>query len=142
MNYVASKEDREFMRQVESFEFPVPEFDHRAHVRLVYTYLVDNEVTESVCLMRDTIISLLKHVGVEPSQKYHETLTKAWVLAVHHLMKNTDSSESADDFIEKNKVLLDSSIMMTHYSAGVLFSEQARSSFVAPDLDPIPRHGR
>lgn len=141
MNHVASKEDREFKRQVESCEFPIPEFDHKAHVRLAYTYLVEGSTAESVRLMRNTIIGLLKHVGVEPSQKYHETLTEAWILAVHYFMKKTDTSESADDFIEKNKVLLDSNIMMTHYSAEVLFSERARKSFVEPDLDPIPRHG-
>jgi len=36
-------------------------------------------------------------------------------------MKKTDTSESAQDFIEQNKTLLDSNIMMTHYSADVLF---------------------
>lgn len=110
-------------------------------MRLAYTYLVEGSTAESVRLMRNTIIGLLKHVGVEPSQKYHETLTEAWILAVHYFMTKTDASESADDFIEKNKVLLDSNIMMTHYSAEVLFSERARKSFVEPDLDPIPRHG-
>jgi hypothetical protein len=34
--------------------------------------------------------------------------------------------------------LLDSKIMLTHYSASVLDSADARASFVAPDLDPIP----
>lgn len=141
MNHTASQGDKTFKRQVETCEFPVPEFDHRSHVRLAYVYLTDNSVGESARLMRDTIIGLLKHVGIEPSHKYHETLTEAWIRAVHHFMKNTDVSASADDFIEKNKALLDSNIMMTHYSAEVLFSEQARRSFVAPDLDPIPAHG-
>ena len=92
--------------------------------------------------MRKALTALLKHAGVDPSQKYHETLTEAWILAVHHHMKNTDNSESADGFIEKNTVMLDSKIMMTHYSAEVLFSEQARQSFVEPNLDTIPGHGR
>jgi len=55
-------------------------------------------------------------------------------------MKKTDTSESAQDFIEQNKTLLDPNIMMTHYSADVLFSDRARKKFVDPDLDPIPRH--
>jgi len=37
-------------------------------------------------------------------------------------------------------VLLDSKIMLTHYSAELLFSDQARAEFVEPNLDPIPRH--
>ena len=142
MKYVVSKEDHEFKSKVESCEFPVPEFDHRAHIRLAYVYLVENSTGASVQLMRDTLIGLLRYAGIDPSQKYHETLTEAWVLVVHHFMSITDGSESADDFIGKNIVMLDSKIMMTHYSAEVLFSEQARSTFIEPDLDRIPRHDK
>ncbi len=67
-------------------------------------------------------------------------MTRAWILAVHHFMKSSASASSADDFIELNPLLLDSRIMMTHYSAELLFSEDARQQFVEPDLDPIPRH--
>ena len=116
------------------------EFDHRAHIRLAYVYLTENSTDDSIQLMRDALTALLKHAGVDPSQKYHETLTEAWILAVNHFMKNTDHSQSADNFIEKNTVILDSKIMMTHYSAEVLFSNAARKAFVEPNLDPIPRH--
>jgi hypothetical protein len=37
-------------------------------------------------------------------------------------------------------VTLDSKIMLLHYSAGLLFSPEARAAFVEPDLDPIPRY--
>jgi hypothetical protein len=47
---------------------------------------------------------------------------------------------SADDFIRQTPLLLDSRIMLTHYSAERLFSPQARAAFVQPDRDPIPRH--
>jgi hypothetical protein len=30
--------------------------------------------------------------------------------------------------------------MMTHYSAGLLFSDEARARFLEPDLGDIPRH--
>jgi hypothetical protein len=32
--------------------------------------------------------------------------------------------------------------MLTHYSASVLFSPDARAVFVEPDLDPIPLQGK
>jgi len=32
--------------------------------------------------------------------------------------------------------------MLTHYSAGLLFSADARARFVDPDLEEIPRHER
>ena len=142
VKHLLSRKDQEFKLQVEACELPVSEFDHRAHIRLAYVYLVEGGAELAVQRMRKALTALLKHAGVDPSQKYHETLTEAWILAVHHSMKNTDNSESADGFIEKNTVMLDSKIMMTHYSAEVLFSEQARQSFVEPNLDPIPGHGK
>jgi len=56
-------------------------------------------------------------------------------------MNSTDSAESADEFIDKNTVMLDSRIMMTHYSANVVFSDEARKELVEPGLSPIPRQG-
>ena len=139
MKHFVSKDDQGFKSKVESCQFPVSKFDHRAHLRLAYVYLVENNPEKAVELMRDALTGLLKHAGIDPSVKYHETLTEAWILAVHHFMNKTDSSQSADEFIDCNVVMLDSKIMMTHYSAEVLFSEKARSKFVEPNLDPIPQ---
>jgi hypothetical protein len=47
---------------------------------------------------------------------------------------------SADEFIERNPKLLDSGIMLSHYSCEVLFSSAARAAFVVPDVEPIPEH--
>ena len=140
MKHLNSKEDIEFKRQFESCEFPVAEFNHKAHLRLAYVYLSENNADSSIELMRDSLIRYLKHNGVDPS-KYHETLTKAWVLAVHHFMNKTENSISSDELIDQQPEMLDSRIMMTHYSAEVLFSEEARKAFVQPNLEPIPRHG-
>lgn len=140
MKHKTSTEDQKFRHQVESCEFPVSEFGHKAHIRLAYVYLSENDVEKSLQLVRDALMGLLKHAGIDPAKKYHETLTEAWILAVHHFMCNTDSSESADDFIEQNPITLDSKIMMTHYSTDLLFSEKARQFFVEPNLDPIPRY--
>lgn len=140
MKHLLSKSDHDFKHQVETCRFPVPEFNHRAHIRLAYVYLVENNTDIAVRRMRNSLCALLKYAKIDPSQKYHETLTKAWVLAVHHFMNQTDSSESADHFIEQNTLMLDSNIMMTHYSEKILFSEPARQAFIQPDLEPIPRY--
>lgn len=135
-----SEEDIEFKRQVESYEYPVPDFDHKSHVRLAYVYLIDNNVESAVVLMRKALMGLLLHAGIEPSKKYHETITEAWVMAVSHFMNESESSGSAAEFIQNNTKLLDTQIMLTHYSAEVLYSEKARQSFLEPNLEPIPRH--
>jgi len=124
---------------MESCEFIASDFDHRAHLRLAYIHLAENNADKSSELMRDTLNRFLLHNGVDPS-KYHETITKAWILAVHHFMNKSGSSSSADELIDSHPEMLDKNIMMTHYSAEVLFSDEARAAFVQPDLDPIPRH--
>ena len=141
MKHEIMEEDLAFKNEVESCAFPVPDFDHRAHLRLAYVYLVEtNSPRKSVNLVRKALVGLLKHAGINPSAKYHETLTEAWLLAVHHFMHHIGSSSSANDFINRNSSLLDSKIMLTHYSESVLFSESARVGFVEPDIEPIPRH--
>ena len=119
--------------------FAPADFSHRQHVRLAYVYLVDCDVNLALDRMRAALVCFLSHHGI-PATKYHETLTRAWILAVHHFMHRTPEASSADDFIDRNPMLLDSKIMLTHYSAGLLFSDAARAEFVEPDLDPIPRH--
>ena len=140
MKHTLSNNDLTFKHQVESCAFPVADFDHPAHIRLAYVYLSDNTTDQAVIRVRDTLTGLLRYVGIDPAEKYHETLTEAWVLAVHHFMNKTDSATSADEFIEKNPMLLDTRIMMTHYSAEVLFSDEARQAFIQPNLDPIPTY--
>ena len=141
MSHHLSPADINFKKDVEACTFPVPDFDHRAHLRLAYVYLVENETDEAVRLMRIALLGLLNKAGIDPSAKFHETLTRAWVLAVQHFMGCTAESGPADDFIDKNPAMLDSKIMLSHYSAEVLFSDKARHAFVEPDLEPIPDPG-
>lgn len=133
-----SASDLAFQEEVESYRFPVSDFNHRAHVRLAYIYLVAHENKAATEKMHQTLLGLLKCAGIDPSEKFHVTLTHAWILAVRHFMSKTRAANSAKEFIDQHPQLLDSKIMMTHYSADVLFSEKTRCSFVPPDLDPIP----
>lgn len=141
MKHLSSIEDQNFRGEFEACKFPPAEFNHRAHVRLAYVFLCGHDTDTAHQLMRSALLSFLEHNGVDVS-KYHETITRAWIMAVRHFMEKTPSSESSDEFIEKNPGMLDSKIMMGHYSAEVLFSDEARAKFVAPNLEPIPEYGR
>ena len=140
MPNLLSSEDRAFQSVFESGQFPIQDFNHRAHLRLAYVYLTE-QVTEAAYMsMRDAIHDFLKCNGIDLT-KYHDTITRAWILAVRHFMDKTSHSDSANSFIDQHPEMLDSKIMMSHYSAEVLFSDKARAEFVEPDLDPIPRYG-
>ena len=134
-----SADDREFRRAFEACQLAPERFDHRAHIRLAYCYLAECDVETATARVRSALQAFLRHNGV-PATKYHETMTRAWILAVRHFMELTPESPSADGFIEANPRMLDSKIMMTHYSAALVFSDVARAQFVEPDLDQIPRY--
>ncbi len=140
MALLLSTKDQKFLALFESCKIPPAEFNHRAHLRLAYIYLTEYDIETAYHKMSEAIQSFLEYNGVDLS-KYHVTMTRTWILAVRYFMEATSSAGSADSFIEQNPKMLDSKIMMTHYSAEVLFSDEARTRFVEPDLDPIPRHG-
>lgn len=139
MNHGLSSDDRTFRADFEACFIAPESFDHRAHLRLAYIYLAEYDDETAFGLMRHALLAFLRHHDVDPS-KYHETMTRAWVLAVRHFMEMSSASPSAAAFIEGNPALLDARIMMTHYTPDVLFSSQARAHFVEPDLSRIPRY--
>ena len=102
------------------------------HVRLAYAYLCDNTPEVACDRMKASLLRFLAHVGASPD-KFHETITRAWILAVRHFMDQAGPTGSYSEFIDRAPDLLAPSIMLTHYSAETLFSDAARSSFIRPD---------
>jgi len=135
--YRASADDHAFLEAVKSGTLPAASFDHRAHVRLAYLNLADHSADAALASFRATLQAFIRTHGIDPG-KYHETITVAWLLAVRHFMDGAGACASADEFIERCPHILDTSIMMTHYSQARLFSGEARAGFVEPDLTPIP----
>lgn len=134
--HAASQDDREFRDAFESLTIAPARFDHKAHLRLAYVYLVDNDLPTAQQRMRDALRAFISANGIAP-EKFHETLTRAWVLAVRHFMSRSPSRSFAE-FIAKSQRLMDSRVMLVHYSAERLFSAQARAAFVEPDRAAIP----
>ena len=139
MNHEVSSEDATFREAIESGRVLPAEFDHRAHVRLAYVYLVEQNPDAATASMRSALQAFLQRHGIA-STKYHETLTRAWILAVRHFMERSPGMASAEALMACHQELLDSRIMLTHYSAAALFSAEARANFVEPDASPIPRY--
>ena len=138
----ASVADTRYRDDFEAFRIDPASFHHRQHIRLAYTYLAQLGPDAACARMKAAITNLLTHLGADPAAKYHETVTRAWVLAVHHFMhSDTTPAGSADAFIDANPRLLVQDIMLTHYSRENLFSDTARGTFVPPDRIPIPLHG-
>lgn len=114
-------------------------FHHREHVRLAYILLVLNEVPSAHNKIRTGLLRLLEQNGLAGAF-FHETLTIAWMQAIKHFMYLSPNTDSSEDFIQQNPVVMDKEIMFTHYSRALIEQDIARSQFVPPDLQPIPEH--
>ena len=130
--------DREFLQAFEKCELAPANFRHRDHVRLAFIYLSLHDADSALTKMRSGLQRFLARVGA-PASKYHETITRAWLLAVEHFMQASDSTASFERFAAAAPRLFAPGAMETHYTAELLGSEEARQQFVAADLEPIPR---
>jgi hypothetical protein len=138
MKHQASHDDRLFVHKFENCELPLP-FAHRDHLRLAFVLLTRVGVDAAYDAVRPSLLRYIAHHGVDPA-KYHDTLTRAWLMAVRHFMAISPPVGSAGAFLEKQPRLLNSSIMLKHYTSERLFSEEARQRFLHPDLLPIPEY--
>ena len=135
-----SKSDREFRAAFEAGAFAPADFSHRAHVRLAYVYLAESDVD----LALERYARRARGLPLAPRHSRHQVSRDADArlaarrsitscIARPKRRRPTTSSRAIP-------LLLDSKIMLTHYSADLLFSDEARADFVEPNLDPIPRH--
>jgi hypothetical protein len=137
MPHSVSADDLRFRRDFEAGLIAPSEFSHRAHVRLAYAYLCDGDTDAAHVNLRGALTAFIARHGIDPA-KYHETLTRAWVLAVRHFMDRSPDTRSAEEFMARSERLFEKDVMLTHYTREALFSEAARREFVDPNLSPIP----
>jgi len=139
MAMTASQQDYAFRDRFEAGAVPPEKFGHREHLRLAYVYLCDSSVAEASTRMRRALQAFLRANNV-PAEKYHETLTGSWVQAVRHFMARGRNAASFEAFLKADDRLLDTRIMLSHYTQDRLFSDAARQRFVPPDRQPIPQY--
>jgi len=116
---------------------PQGEFGHREHLRLAWRELREHE--HDVALAR--IETAIRHVAEAHGApgKYHRTMTEAWaVFVAYHLAEAP--ALGFDEFLERFPGLLDGGLIKHHYSPALLATPAARSTWVDPDLRPLPAH--
>lgn len=139
MPHQISEADQRFLEAFEAGHWPTAAFDHAAHLQLAYVYLCGSDTDTACARMATALQQYLRHHGL-PAEKFHATLTRAWMLAVAHFMAMTPPCPSTQAFLTAQPRLHDGKLMLTHYSRERLFSASAREGFMSPDIQPIPRH--
>jgi hypothetical protein len=110
-------------------------FGHAEHLELAWSFLAAYPYEAASRRMR----SAIRHLAAvhDASERYHDTLTRAWVhLVALHMRGGTTAS--FDEFIAENPGLLDRQLLTGHYSSEVLWSDAARERWTEPDLRRLP----
>jgi hypothetical protein len=127
--------DVEFITAFETCELPKEDFHHRDHLRLAWIYLRQYGHPQAARKIAESIRRYAAHLNA--SQKYHETITIAWLELVDFAQQSLPAAASFDDLPQAFPELLQKNALAEYYSSGVLESETAKRIFVPPDLRPF-----
>ncbi|MER7756493.1 hypothetical protein [Kitasatospora sp. NPDC097643] len=117
-------------------------FGHREHVRLTWLAVRRHGSAAALDLVGDGILRTATKAGAP--QKFHVTMTRAWVELVGHHARPTEDAEAAevaddfDAFAARHPELLDKDLLARHYRPETLAGERAKTGWVEPDLAPFP----
>lgn len=138
MRYSSEKEIHEVIRGFEDATISRDSWKHAEHLTVALHYLSDNDIETATEKMRTGIFNLLRAFGVDLSVEmpYHETLTVFWMRAV----ADFNASCAADPLLERANALVetcDKDLPLRHYTRDYLFSDEARSRYVGPDIQSV-----
>jgi hypothetical protein len=128
--------DEAFLRAFEDLTFPADLFHHREHIRVAWLYLKSSDATRAAERMSDGIRRFANHHGA--TQKYHHTLTLAWMRLVAAALVETPEGYMFEQFLAAYPELKDTKLLAKYYSTEVLQAAAAREGWVEPDLQPLP----
>jgi hypothetical protein len=129
-------DDDRFLSAMETGSYPPEKFRHADHIRLAWIYIRTYAPQMVAPRISYTIRHFAARIGKE--QKYHETITTAWLRLVEVAHRATPEVTAFDDFLLKHAWLLDRDRLSVFYSSKCLSSEQARTHMVPPDRYPLP----
>jgi hypothetical protein len=128
--------DAEFLRAFEACQLSNESFHHRDHIRLAWIYLQLYPELEAREHMARAIRRFAAHHG--KSDKYHETVTVAWLRLVANGIARMPADASFEQLTAALPELLDKRTIEKFYSRATLASESARAFWVEPDLQRLP----
>ena len=132
--YESLEEMEAVVRGFESCRTAPSEFTHTAHLTVALWYLSSLTVPLAAERMRAGLYRFLDHHGLG-HEKYNETITLFWLKLMR---KALDAEGIKGSLVERaNEVIAqfgDSRLIFDYYSREHIFSEEAKSGWVEPDL--------
>jgi hypothetical protein len=151
--------DEEFLLAFQACTLTRPQWTHEAHVRMAWLYLTRLPFTEALDRIRTGIRKLNSKIGQPavthraPSRHsckaarvisstgdpngYHETITVAFARVI---ASRSRLGEDYAAFRDRNPDLFDRTLpaLFRHYTKALLWSPEARSRFIEPDVEALP----
>lgn len=127
--------DHEFLDAFENCRLANELFHHRDHLRLGWIYLRRYRVSDAAVRIAESIRRYAAHHG--RSDKYHETITVAWLRLVADFTGRT-RAVNFNELLASSPELLDKNTLHQYYSPELLDTEAARTQFVPPDRKALP----
>jgi hypothetical protein len=126
----------EFVSAFEGETLPRALWTHGAHVAIATLYIL--RYGDGVLKQTRTAIRRHNHAVGTPENAYHETLTVFWLAVVENFLRSVEHASELDavriavaEFGEKRK------LHQNFYSFDVVGSDEARSRWVEPDMQPL-----
>lgn len=128
--------DEAFVEAFESCRLPTAQFHHADHVRMAWIYLGQMSEAQATRRIEQAIRRYAEHNGV--SQKYHQTITLAWMKLVAAARRATPQAAGFDEFATLHPELLDVKSLNFYYTPERLASPAARREWLEPDICELP----
>jgi len=115
---------------------PSGQFRHRQHINLAFEAVRRHGMPAAV----GVICAWIRQIATyeRASQKYHYTVSRAWVeLVAYHVAADPECPDFGV-FASRNPALLDKRLLSRHYRSSTLAAGPARRGWVEPDLLPFP----
>ena len=128
--------DEDFLRAFEDLSFPADLFHHGEHIRVAWVYLKSGDASRAAERMSEGIRRFANHHGA--TQKFHHTLTLAWMRLVAAALVETPEGYAFEQFLNAHPQLKDTNLLARYYSKELLETPAAREAWVEPDLQPLP----
>lgn len=125
--------DNEFLTRFEACTIRSEDFHHRDHVRLAWICLQRSPLLEALRRFIEALRRFAAYHGA--LEKYHETITWAYILIIHDRMARESQAKTWEQFKLENTDLFDrkSNVLRLYYRESTLKSTQARARFLFPD---------
>jgi hypothetical protein len=127
--------DAEFVSAFENCTLDAAAFHHIDHLRLARIYVEEYGQELAGQRLLTGICKFATHAGAP--RKFHYTATIAWVKLVGGACAKENAAAPFADWIENNAELLNTRLPLRHYTQERFDSEQAKTSWIEPDLLPL-----